>query len=290
MKRFLYSVLLLGALFGVLSVTTHSCGSKTADQAQNSGDAKDAKVEISNFELHAVTKSADQSYRLSIAGDTAFLTLSASIQWPEEIGKCDIATFQDSIISLSFPRDTHKGNIDSSISSFVCDVDMMGDSVKFVPVKEIPKADQNERAYDISVTGKLLEVTESFATYQIVNYSYTGGAHPNTFSFPFTYDLKSKKVITIENMFKPGSEEALTQIVRDALARQFNVPSQHLTAAGLFSDNVPLSSSVYLLDGMLVFHYNPYDIAPYYMGAINAEVYPYEAEQYLTPMGAALLN
>lgn len=290
MKRFIYSLLLLGGLFGTLSIITHSCTDRQTDRKEQIDSTPESKVKISNFDLKATTKSAEQSYRLSIMGDTAFLTLSASVQWPENIGGCDIKLFQDSIISLSFPRDIHKGEIDKSISSFVCDIDIMGDSVEFVPVASIPKEDLNERAYEISVTGKLLEVTEAFVTYQVINYSYTGGAHPNTFSFPFTYALKDKKVLTMENMFKPGSEEALTQVVREALARQYNVPAQHLTAAGLFSDNVPMSHNIYILNGALIFHYNTYDIAPYYMGAINAEVYPYEIEAYLTPMGVELFN
>lgn len=289
MRRFFYSLLLMGGLFGTLTLLTDSCTNRSDSDGKDQFHKTQHEIKISNFEFHSVTKSASQSYLLSSAEDTAYLTLSASVQWPDEIGDNDIRVFQDSILSLAFPNDKHKGDIDESIIGFIEDVDIMGDSVSFTPIKKIPADEGDERAYNISVSGKLMEVTQSYVTYQVTNSSYTGGAHPNLYSFPFSYDLKSKKILTIDNMFRPGSEEALIQVIKEALGRQYNVPALHLSSAGMFTDNLTLSRSIFILNGVLYFHYNTYDIAPYYMGAINAEVYPYEIEAYLTPLGDSIL-
>ena len=52
---------------------------------------------------------------------------------------------------------------------------------------------------------------------------------------------------------------------------------------------LPVSKDVYVLNGMLVFHYNPYDILPYSYGTIDVDVAPYQVRDYLTPEAYRML-
>lgn len=46
---------------------------------------------------------------------------------------------------------------------------------------------------------------------------------------------------------------------------------------------------MYVLNGMLVFHYNPYDILPYSYGTIDVDVAPYQVKDFLTPEATRML-
>lgn len=125
-------------------------------------------------------------------------------------------------------------------------------------------------SYDIETTIKVTELNEQTVTYQIYNYSFTGGAHPNYAYVPFTYDLSAGKVLTFDLLFKPGSDAKLQTLIEEALANQLGVSSPaKLGNAGIFMDQMFVSHNVFVSDGQIVFHYNPYDIGPYALGQID---------------------
>ncbi len=286
MKRFILSVTTLGLLLVGVGSAISSCSREGTDSATSQTTSD---IAIKNFTLNTVNKSASANYRVVQDGDTAYLSMGASILWPVDIDGLDIKVFQDSILGLAFPSDK-KGDIDSSIRSFVADVSLFDSTDAFTRVDSIPSsAVEDARAYEMYLTGTLIQTQEELMTYQISGYSYIGGAHPNTTSYSFTYLLDKKVILTTDNLFTPGSTEALEGVIREALARQYKVPASDLVAAGFFSENIPVTPHVYVYNGDLVFHYNPYDIAPHSMGAIDVQVSPYEVQPYLTELGTSVL-
>lgn len=286
MKRFFLSVTTLGLLLVGVGSAISSC---SREGTESGATQTDSDIVIKNFDLNIVNKSASVNYRVVQDGDTAYLSMTADILWPVNVNGLDIKVLQDSILGLAFPSDK-KGDIDASIRSFVSDVSLLGSTEAFTRVGKIPaEAVENAKAYEMTVTGTLIQTEEALLTYQVTGNSYIGGAHPNTNTYTFTYLPDSKVILTTDNLFKPGSTEALEGVIREAIARTFKVPASDLTAAGFFSENIPVSPHVFVCNGELVFHYNPYDIAPHSMGAIDVWLYPYEVAPYLTDLGKSAL-
>lgn len=244
------------------------------------------KGEISSFAVRENIKSVSRSYRMVGETDTCWLKVSTTVQWPEQIGDADIASLQDTIMATAY-RTYRANDIDASMLNYVADTELYelgtAERIDSVPSKA------GEKSYYASVTSRLLELNTNMVTCQVSMSSFMGGAHPNSMSVPFTYDLKNGTVLNLGNMFREGTKAEVTDIVRTTLAEQFGVKPSTLVAAGFFTNDVALSDLVYVANGMVTFHYNAYDIAPYSMGAIDVKVAPWLLEEFLTPQAAALL-
>lgn len=247
--------------------------------------------EVASFEIREQLKTASKSYRMIYAtGDTAYITLTATVQWPVELGEYNLIALQDSIINALGTKSPY--NIDQAMSAYVNNSDMVCNGVDgtATAVDSIPPMTDEINSYDIETTIKVTELNEQTVTYQIYNYSFTGGAHPNYAYTPFTYDLAAGKVLTFDSLFKPGSEKALRTLIEEALANQLGVSSPaKLGNAGIFMDQMFVSRDVFISDGQIVFHYNPYDIGPYALGQIDVPLAPFVIENLLTPEARKLL-
>lgn len=273
MKQLLY----VGALAVAASSVLFS-----ACSGSNPGPSFGNRDDDSDFEIRQAIKSASRVYRIESADDTAYLELATTLQWPEQFGSYDIDSLQRYLLLTCYNVDGD--NPGDAISIFLTDTDQMGDSYVAVEVDSVSVDDALTRSYEAEVTASITEQTVRSVTYNITSYTYMGGAHPNTSSRPFTYLFEEKTVLTPELLFKPGTEAEVEAAVREALAAQYNVAATRLTDAGFFGNDVPLSQSVYVSQGAIVFHYNPYEIAPYSSGSIDVEVQPYAVSHLLTPL------
>ena len=281
MKKTLFAA---GAIAWALVLAT-SCSHKGAESGQ-------ADPTISNFAVNQVIKSGDQSYMITLDGDTAYLDQSVSIQWPEKIGNADLKPLKDSLVYYCF-NDTVYTTIDAAMIGFLKDtsaVDSLAPDEKIIPLDSAMKVNDDMRQWFLGVTANVIELDEDMVTYQVANSSYLGGAHPFTATRPFTYDLRHGVVLTPANMFVAGSDSAVMDVIKSSLARQFNVSVNNLDKAGIFADQLTYPGKPYIANNSVVFHYNPYDIAPYASGAIDVIVYPYEIDSILTPEVKDLLE
>jgi hypothetical protein len=97
---------------------------------------------------------------------------------------------------------------------------------------------------------------------------YTGGAHPNSYSSTFTFDLAQNKVLTLDALFLPDSSplETIWPIVQTSLQSQLTDISDAdwiEQGAGLNPDNY---QNFMLTEDALIFHFDPYQVAPYVAG------------------------
>lgn len=255
---------------------------------------KDSKPEIEDFEIAQVIKTADRNYRLEMEdGDTAYLDVYTSLQWPTKLGKADLSVLQDSIIGICYSySDTVKAPLNELITTFLGDTtafkEMLG-AKRMIRVDSIPDGD-NVRSYFISSTASVVEITEDMATYQVTLSSYLGGAHPYTAIYPFTYELDSARVMKVDDILTPAGVDSIMPVIRTSLARQLEVPVDALDRAGIFTSQLTTPGQPYISGNVLYFHYNPYEIAPYSAGMIDVAVYPYEVQKWLKPMAKELLD
>jgi len=107
-------------------------------------------------------------------------------------------------------------------------------------------------------------------TFGITSYSFTGGAHGNETESYSTVDMKSGKILSATDLFKPGYEEELTRLLTRKLHKMNNLEeSRKLVDAGYFTDEIKPTANFYLDENGIGFCYNQYEIAPYSFGSTD---------------------
>lgn len=272
-------------LAATLLMLVAACGpSHPADSSNPSPSG----AEIEEFPINTTLLTSSETYfgvPDSVLGDT-YLTLTASILWPEKVSDRDIRPLQDTIMHVAFPASYDK-NPRHAIKEFVTDVSayQLG---KMKPVDKVKKVGESVRSYYSEVSGRLIEVNEQSCTYLISFSEYMGGAHPNHASVVMSYDFTRGKCIDYAYLFKEGADSKLQGLILESLAANMAVSVKELDSE-LLVKPLPVSKDVYVLNGMLVFHYNPYDILPYSYGTIDVDVAPYQVRDYLTPEAYSML-
>lgn len=274
-------------------ITVVSCAQNDSSTTQNG-------VDINNFNIEESIKSASQTFiAVDTNGDTTFLSLRTTIHWPEKLGENNISALQRQILATAFDGDSlsiHSLDINSAIANFVGNTSILADEnndgtdLTFEKVDSINITGETPSDFEAESEGRFLEISTDYVTYSVTLMSYLGGPHPNTASVPFTYDLAASKVVDYDDLFEPGSTKIVGQAIVGELAARNNVSPSRLTEIGFFSNTIAPSKMVYIANDCVMFHYNPYDIAPYAAGMIDVEVPPYELYGALTPYGRQLLG
>ncbi|MCM1505206.1 MAG: RsiV family protein [Muribaculum sp.] len=251
----------------------------------------DWDYEINDFKVVQVVKSAERDYLCegALFADSlnVYSKVNVAIEWPEQMGDYNIRPLQDSLIARTFihPRRTLEESILSSL-----DNPQGSDTYKMVRIDSIPDKSRAMVLYHGTVVSSVA-FSPKFIVYQILTSIYEGGAHGLTVSNFLNYDFAKGEVIDFDRAFKPGSEEALFDVVKGKLMADNGVSSlKELDAKGFFTDQLFLSHNFYLQGYEVVFHYHPYDIAPYATGAVDVRVPFYVVSDYLSPEVLEILS
>lgn len=246
---------------------------------------------ISNFGIDATIKTASQSYCFTVDSVETYGSLSTSLYWPERLGGHPIKVLQDSIISKMYGLDTRSRNgIDGAINRFLDDTSQFAVEGEMTPLDSLPDNQRAQMAWYVENLGNIADLNDKFVTYKITHNLYGGGAHPNTIIDIFTYDLVRGETMNLDNMFVAGSNDKLLEIVKQALATQLGTTVDKLDDAGIFADQLCYLGQPCIIEDAIVFHYNPYEIAPYSMGSIDVNIWAGEIDEYLTPEAKKLLE
>jgi len=110
-------------------------------------------------------------------------------------------------------------------------------------------------------------------SYQICDYGYEGGAHPNSYTGCVNIDLKIGTEINLTNIFNEGYETTLIPKILSSMMLYFNVTDEEGLNEYLFDmNNITISENFYLTKKGICFVYNEYEIAPYSSGIIMAYI------------------
>lgn len=117
--------------------------------------------------------------------------------------------------------------------------------------------------------------SKDFISIVLSHYQFTGGAHGNYFALGYNIDMKDGKVLSLKDIIKEDSFDLLAYECEQAILEKFEANS--IIEAGLFEDEIqiPEDQDFYIVPGMLVLQFDPYEIGPYSMGEIIAEI-PFE--------------
>ena len=119
-------------------------------------------------------------------------------------------------------------------------------------------------------------------------YEYTGGAHGFYGSSSYTYDFKSEKLISLEDIFVMNYEAILEEAINTQLRIDMNLASDaSLIDEGFFVEVVTATPNFMLSETGITFHYNFYEIAPYAYGSFDITV-PYDEIRSIIPSGGVI--
>jgi hypothetical protein len=120
---------------------------------------------------------------------------------------------------------------------------------------------------------------------------YTGGAHGNYDRYYFVFDREAGMQVFLSDLVRDGAMPALREMVnRELRAGKKLGPADSLKKALFFVDEAELTENYFLSPRGLGFHWNPYEIAPYVEGYVEALI-PYEQVRgLLSPEGQRLVR
>ncbi|MDE5838401.1 MAG: RsiV family protein [Paramuribaculum sp.] len=274
-------------LFNVAIASAAGLAIAAAGCSRTSDSAKTGSGSVTSIPVQSELLSISKTYPGYTGVDSCSLTINAVIDYPTVIGSDDIAPLQEAIKDVVFNNQSG-ASIESLMDSFATGVESyelnIDPSVTGAPAK------LNEvYTYYTDVTLSRTELNSKMITYQLVDSRYLGGAHEMTYSRSFTYSFADKELLTLENMFKPDKMDIVFSAVNATLAQQYDVMEGELQAAGFYQNAVGVPNLLSVQNNMIVFHYNPYDIAPHSTGAIDVAVSPVMVKEALTPMALKLL-
>lgn len=277
------------ALFVFSACQGTAIDNTTTPAADSKESAEPEDSTIVSFPLSESVMSSSETYRLTDSKDSTFvryIVLSTSVQWPESLGKFKIDNLRDSIITTTFGPQAPK-EIKKAIRQSVTGLANYGLDDNAEKIDTVPAAEEAGQYY-VTRTLQLIECTQETVTYSATFAEYLGGAHPNSGATPFSFILSSDRPVTFDFLFLPDAMKTLQPMILESIALSKSISVEELQQALLNTPDA-ITNNVYLLNGMIAFHYNPYDILPYSYGPSEAFIMPDDIASLLTPEAKKLL-
>ncbi len=114
--------------------------------------------------------------------------------------------------------------------------------------------------------------SKDFVSIVMSHYQFTGGAHGNYFALGYNINIEDGSIITLKDILNDGSIDLLTYECEETLLEKYEANS--LLEAGLFENEISISDDqdFYIIPGAIVIQFDPYEIGPWVMGEITAEI------------------
>ena len=130
------------------------------------------------------------------------------------------------------------------------------------------------------VSGFSLLSDKKIYVYGIERYVYMGGAHGLETRNYFNFDLKTGKIITENDLFKPNYIAELSELIKKIIIENSkenkdakdSEPILSLEDTDFWADSIKPNGNFYITDESINYVFNPYEIAPYYMGQTEVSI------------------
>lgn len=108
-------------------------------------------------------------------------------------------------------------------------------------------------------------------SYGIERYVYMGGAHGLTTRTYLNFNLKTGKVITEADLFTDDYKAELSELIKRRIVEEIKNEKDTEAFHGLedtdyWTDSIKPNGNFYITDESINYVFNPYEIAPYYLG------------------------
>ncbi len=127
--------------------------------------------------------------------------------------------------------------------------------------------------WELYCSSEVTYANEKLFSVSLNSYRFTGGAHPNTFTSMFNFDLDGGRLLSVDDIVV--DYEAFKKIAEEIFRFERQIdPEVPLQEAGFFMESFQLSTNFAFTSEGIKLYYNPYEIAPYAAG-ITEIIIPY---------------
>ncbi|MDO5442165.1 MAG: RsiV family protein [Bacteroidia bacterium] len=128
--------------------------------------------------------------------------------------------------------------------------------------------DDDSAAWFDNVTGYFAGSRKGYSSYVLDFSGYAGGAHPESGTVGLVFDLRKGVQVTLDDLFKPDSEDLLGSLI--SRHAEECLPEGGMEA--LYGTDIMPTGNFVITGRSITFIYNPYEIAPYFLGVIQISV------------------
>jgi hypothetical protein len=193
-------------------------------------------------------------------------TVDANARWkgsfPVFSGSPAAATINDTLrASITGSAGKDRGGEGESVEAFAASFIRNYEELK----KERPEAIPHE--YDLK--GAVLFNRSGLLTVSLSTYAFLGGAHGNSLTDFFVFDMTTGRRLRPKDIFLPGFETRLNRLVDSRFRRMKGLSkSDRLDGEGgnLFENVIRYNENIALTEKGVTFLYNQYEIAAYVYG------------------------
>lgn len=126
--------------------------------------------------------------------------------------------------------------------------------------------------YYKTIKTSVVDTTALTITGETQTLQYSGGAHDSRYVAYFNIDIRTGKLIALNDLFKSDTDQQIVALIKEVLKTTKNANGDIVT---LFEpDDVEVSPNFYFNTDGVVFVYNTYEISPHSDGLVQAVV-PY---------------
>ena len=217
-------------------------------------------------QLKTETYSDEQAMPLA-EGQTDSLIMSVSIEYPVRgAGEEILAKMEDGILNAAFDMEEILGNVEETATRYE---DNLKD--EYFNEYEGSEGESGVRSWEDHVNGYFSGRYGHFVSYMVEFYGFRGGAHGSNTMTPVVFDRKTGEIVPEEEFFADGYRDPVAALIQAHLPEALEGDEEAL--ATIFEPDLvgPNGNYEVTKDGV-TWYYQPYDIAPYYLGVISITV------------------
>lgn len=150
--------------------------------------------------------------------------------------------------------------------------------------QEAKEGEEEKAPWNASIHAVVQRNSDNILCVQYDSYTNTGGAHPFYYINDVNFDLKTGNMIKLDDVINPKKLEKVDEICEKLFRQQHNLsPTASWEEMGFSIENnqFKLNDNFVISKDALLFTFNPYEIGPYAMGAMNLTVPFKDIEKYL---------
>lgn len=209
----------------------------------------------------------------SVAGCPLTHRLDISLEYPLVKGDKSMAAtlVRQSIFEAAFGESYDTLNVEEAAARYAGDLAAEFKELSAAMWRGWQKAgiaDPAAPQWSDAIEGYFAGQNGSYISYIVNLTDFTGGAHSSSTTRAMVFDLATGSPVTLDDLFVPGFDSALTEILGRHVAESLSEEDFE----ALFEAEIHPTGNYILTSDSITFIYNPYEIGPYSVGTPSISV------------------
>lgn len=209
----------------------------------------------------------------SVAGCPLTHKLDISLEYPEVKGDKGLAAtlIRRSIFEAAFGQTYDTLSVQEAATRYADDLAAEFKELSAAMWRGWQKAgiaDPAATQWSDSIEGYFAGQNGPYRSYIVNLTDFTGGAHSNSTTRAFVFDLNDGSPVTLDDLFVPDFNDILTDILNRHVAESLSEEDME----AMFESPISPTGNYILTSDSITFIYNPYEIGPYSIGTPSISV------------------